>query len=167
MTVRPPGKYADYVPNDVNRHRRPITENDGDITTSNQGNGNNYEEILDLSPSTDVMYEIKESAQLNIEDLTLYDGTGSELAGNAKLKFVVADPIERDDVTISREYTYNEFKNQDLRNDNEDKQIEFLVDGDRVFIPEDHHWKLMMNHDTAVDWSDANTAIEFELFEWS
>lgn len=169
MTGRtPPGKYADYVPRDATRFRRPVTDQHPRLTTSNNGGGGvEFEEIADLSPSTDVLYEIRESAGLRIQELGLFDSGGNELAGDAQLRFEAEPPSEDESKPITREYTYNEFKNLELRNRDEEKEIEFKVDGDEVYVPEDHHWKLKMKHDTDVDWSQAGTTLEYEVFEWS
>ena len=164
---QPPADYADYVPNDAGRHRRRVTDNSSDLSMSDQGDGNDFEEVARLSPSTDVMYEIRESAKMRIYELSLFDSGGNEISGDAQLRFTASDPRDHDRRVVSRTYEYNEFKNLSLRNDEEKMFIEFRVDGDEVYIPESHNWILEMDHDTAVDWSQADTNIEHDVFEWS
>lgn len=164
-----PAEYRDYIPRNATRKRHPITERDSDITTSDNGGGNvSYEEILDLSPPADVLYEIRDSAGLKITALSLDDSGDTELTDDAQLKWVVSDPQDDDWVTVSREYDYGEFANRDLLNAEEEMEIDFQEsDLDVVYIPRDHHLKLVMKHDTDVDWSKADTQIRWEIIEHS
>lgn len=140
-----------------------LSKEHASITTSNNGGGNvEYEEILDLSPPTDVDYLLKNEA-LHIL-LELEDSGASELANDADLRWVAQGPLEEDTKKITRDYRYAEFSEANQRNREEKVVFEFVIDHDDfpVTVTEDGHLKLQMLHDTNVDWS--NSTIEFEIY---
>lgn len=134
-----------------------------DVTTTDQGGtGREYEEILDLSPPTDVEYELKDT-ELHIV-LELQDSSATEISDDANLRWVGQGPLQEDKKVLTREYRYGEFANADQRNENEKVVFEFVLDrGDLpVTFTEASHLKLEMKHNTDVAWS--NSQIEFEVY---
>lgn len=134
-----------------------------DITTSDQGGTDrSYEEILDLSPPTDVEYLLKDHELVIV--LELQDSGGNELTDGAMLRWVGQGPLQEDITVLTREYRYGEFANADQRNENEQIVFEFVLDPSDfpVTFTEASHLKLEMDHDTDVTWS--NSSIEFEIY---
>lgn len=163
-----PNELRGDVPPDATQHVDRKTENDVDVTVSDNGNsGQSYEDILDVQPNTDVAYELRGNKQLRITRLSLDATGGTDITDNANLAWFIVGPTEIDDRQVSREYTYGEFANKNLRNENEYMHFEFRVPENKAYITEGAHLKLKMKHDTAVDWAEAGTAIEFEIVEWS
>ena len=163
-----PAELQGDVPPDATSYKDRKTELDGDVSTSNNGDSQqSFEDILDLEPPTDVAYEIRDNNALRFTRLELDATGGTDIADNAELAWFVVGPTEVDDTQVTRTYTYGEFVNQDLRNAEEEMYFEFRIKQNVVYVTEGAHLKLKMRHDTAVDWSEAGTTIEFEAFEWS
>lgn len=146
-------------------NRIRVSKENANITTSDQGGTDReFEEILDLSPPTDVEYILR-NVDLEIF-LELQDSGSSELSDDAELRWVGEGPLGRSDDTsvLTREYRYGEFSEANLRNKDEVVVFDFAVDP-HTFpyrFTEGSHLKLEMLHGTDVTWS--NSRIEFEIF---
>ena len=132
-----------------------ITENDNDVTVLNQGGRDGtHETVVDLEPPTDVEYHIHNGLKFL---LWLRDSNGNPIEDNAEIILVGQDAIEEDATRLGRAYRYGEFEQANQRDEDEVVSLDLEQ---RYQFPEASHFKIQIDSQTAVDWSQSRFELE-------